>query len=362
MPVKPLNWQRRSDAFTARFGLTHPLLMAPMAGACPPALAAAVAAGGGMGAAGALLLDAAGIAKWTAEFRALGGGPLQLNLWIPDPAPVRDLAAEAAMRSFLAGFGPAVPEDAFENAPLADFDAQCHALLEAEPSAISSIMGLFPPAVAAAARAAGIAWFATATTVDEAVAAERAGADVIVAQGAEAGGHRGCFDAGRAHESASGLFALLPAIVDAVSVPVVATGGIADARGIAAALMLGASAVQIGTGLLRCPEAAIHPAWADALATVRPDQTRLTRAFSGRLGRALATDFVAAAATPDAPPPTPYPIQRALTGPMRAQAQRDGDLQRMQAWAGQSARLAVAEPAARLVERVWNEALALLAS
>ena len=120
--------------------------------------------------------------------------------------------------------------------------------------------------------------------------------------------------------------------------------------------------MQIGTGLLRCPEAATHPAWADALAGAAPDQTRLTRAFSGRLGRALATDYVAAAAAPDAPAPAPYPVQRALTGPMRAQAQRDGNLQRMQAWAGQSARLASAEPAAELVARIWEEALARLAA
>jgi nitronate monooxygenase len=145
-----------------------------------------------------------------------------------------------------------------------------------------------------------------------------------------------------------------------VRVPVVATGGIADARGVAAALVLGASAVQIGTGFLRSPEAAIAPAWAQALGQAAPEDTAVTRAFSGRAGRGLATDYVRAAAAPEAPAPAPYPVQRALTAAMRAAAQRDGDIQRMQAWAGQSAGLARAEPAADIVARLWQETLSLL--
>ena len=157
-------------------------------------------------------------------------------------------------------------------------------------------MGVYPPAFVEQLKARGIRWFATATTVAEARAAEAAGADVIVAQGMEAGGHRGAFDAAKADTSMVGLFALLPAIVDAVDVPVVATGGIADARGVAAALILGASAVQIGTGFLRAPEAGLNPVWADALSAVAPEDTAPTRAFSGRLGRAIRTGYVEAAA------------------------------------------------------------------
>src|SRR6185503_10421165 len=125
-------------------------------------------------------------------------------------------------------------------------------------------------------------------TVAEARTAEAAGADVIVTQGMEAGGHRGAFDAGEAERQLVGLFALLPAVVDAVRVPVVATGGIADGRGVAAALTLGASAAQIGTGFLRCPEAKIPPAWADALGRTAPENTMVSRAFSGRAGRSVA--------------------------------------------------------------------------
>jgi nitronate monooxygenase len=141
---------------------------------------------------------------------------------------------------------------------------------------------------------------------------------------------------------------------------VVATGGIADARGIAAALLLGASAVQIGTGFLRCPEAAIHPGWAEALGGVAPEDTIVTRAFSGRAGRSIATAYARAATAPDAPAPAPYPVQRGLTAAMRAEGQKDGDVDRMQVWAGQSAALARAEPAAALVQRLWEEAKALL--
>jgi nitronate monooxygenase len=141
----------------------------------------------------------------------------------------------------------------------------------------------------------------------------------------------------------------------------VATGGIADARGAAAALALGASAVQIGTGFLRSPEAKINGSWAAALASTLPEETVVTRVFSGRPGRSIATDYVRAALAADAPPPAPYPVQRALTAAMRAEAGKAGDVQRMQAWAGQAAALAQAVPAGDLVARIWDGARQLLA-
>jgi nitronate monooxygenase len=181
-----------------------------------------------------------------------------------------------------------------------------------------------------------------------------------VAQGSEAGGHRAAFEAGAAERKLVGVFSLLPAVVDAVQVPVVATGGIGDARGVAAALVLGASAVQIGSAFLRCPEAGVHPAWAEALACVAPEDTIVTSVFSGRAGRSVATTYALAAIADEAPPPAPYPVQRGLTAAMRTQAAATGDVQRMQAWAGQSARLGRAEPASQLGRRTWDEALALL--
>jgi nitronate monooxygenase len=177
----------------------------------------------------------------------------------------------------------------------------------------------------------------------------------------EAGGHRGAFDSAKAEASMVGLMALVPAIVDRVKVPVIATGGIADGRGVAAALALGASAAQVGTGFLRCPEAKLAPSWAAALGSALPEHTTVTRAFSGRPGRSLANAYVRAAAAPGAPAPAPYPVQRGLTQAMRTAAAKADDVERMQAWAGQSAALAPARPAADLVATLWSGARALLA-
>jgi nitronate monooxygenase len=330
-----------------------------MAGACPPSLSIAVGNAGGLGACGALLMQPAAIKAWTADVRAGGNGAFQLNLWIPDPPPQRDAVAEGRVRSFLRSWGPEVAPEAGDVTP-PDFEAQCEAMLEAGPAIISSIMGLYPPEFVARMKARGIRWFATATTVAEAKAAQSAGADVIVAQGMEAGGHRGAFDAATAEAGMVGLFALLPAVVDAVDVPVVATGGIGDARGVAAALILGASAVQLGTAFLRSPEAKLPAAWADAIVTTQPEQTMVTRAFSGRAGRSIANDYARAAASADAPLPAPYPVQRGLTQAMRDAAVKANDLARMQPWSGQSGRLAQSRPAGEIVASMWAEAVKLL--
>ena len=301
------------------------------------------------------------ILDWAAEVRDGTNGGFQLNLWVPDPPPRRDPEHEKQVREFLAQWGPQVPAEAGDATP-PDFAAQCEALLTAGPPIVSSIMGLYPTEFISRLKARGIKWFANISTVAEALAAEAAGADVVVAQGMEAGGHRGCFDAARAEREMVGLFALLPAVVDAVRIPVVATGGIADGRGVAAALLLGASAAQIGTGFLRCPEAKTHPAWADALAVTAPEDTMVSRVFSGRAGRSIATNYVRAATAADAPAPAPYPVQRGLTAAMRERGGKAGDAHRMQVWAGQSARLARAEPAGGLIHRIWRDAEALLAS
>ncbi len=311
------------------------------------------------GSCGALLMKPEAIKAWASEVRTGSNGGFQLNLWIPDPAPRRDAEAEGMLREFLKSWGPEVAPEAGD-APLPDFAAQCEAMLEAAPTAISSIMGLYPEAFVARLKARGIKWFANATTLAEARAAEAAGADAIVAQGMEAGGHRGAFEAARAEASMVGLFALLPAIADAVKVPVIATGGIADARAVAAALLLGASAVQVGTGFLRAPEAKLPQAWADGLAAAAPEDTIVTRAFSGRPGRALANAYARAASAPNAPPPAPYPVQRGFTQAMRDAAVRTGDLSRMQAWAGQAAGRAEARPAGEIARGLWEGAKALL--
>jgi nitronate monooxygenase len=352
-------YRDRAGKFCERFGLRVPILLAPMAGASAPSLSIAVANAGGLGACGALLMQPEEILEWSKIVRKATGGAFQLNLWVPDPAPTRDRDQEARVRAFLEAWGPPVPADAGNHAP-PDFDAQCKALIEARPPIVSSVMGLFPPDYVQELKSRGIAWFAITSTLEEAKAAEAAGADIIVVQGMEAGGHRAAFEAERAERELVGLFSLLPAVVDSVRVPVVATGGIADGRGVAAAFAMGASAVQIGTGFLRCPEAHIHPAWADAIGRTPPEGTVVSRVFSGRAGRSIATAYVRAATTPGAPVPAPYPVQRGLTALMRKAAAATGNIEGMQAWAGQSAALARAEPAAEVVERFWKDAQEIL--
>ena len=359
MTVLMNNPRNRAAEFCQVFGLRLPILLAPMAGACPTSLSSAVMRAGGCGACGAVLMQPDEIEDWATELRASADGPFQINLWLPDPPPVRDRSHEARVREFLSGWGPPVHEAAGDATP-PNFEAQCQALLRIKPAAVSSIMGLYAPGFVAELKSRRIPWFATVTTVSEAIAAEAAGADVIIAQGVEAGGHRGAFDATKAEQQLVGLFALVPAIVDSVRIPVVAAGGIADGRGVAAALILGASAAVIGTAFLRCPEAKVNPAWAEALAQTTPERTIVSRAFSGKPGRSIATNYVHAALGPDAPAPAPYPVQRGLTAAMRLEAQEKGDLQRIQAWAGQSAMLARQESAALVTERVWSEAQALL--
>lgn len=351
----------RVKEFCKAFDLRVPILLAPMAGVTPPALSIAVINAGGMGSCGTLLLTPEEITQWAEEVRRKSRNRFQLNNWVPDAPPARNLANEQAIAAFLGGWGPPVSSHAGD-ARRIDFDAQCEAMLAARPAILSSVMGLFPPEYVVRLKREGIAWFAVVSTVAEAKLAEEAGADAIVAQGMEAGGHRAAFDPRYAEKDLVGLAALIPAVVDAVSVPVVATGGIGDGRGVAAALALGASAVQIGTGFLCTPEAGINTAWLEMLGRTAPEETTITRAFTGRAGRAIANRYVRAAASPSVPEPAPYPVQRGLTAAMRAAALSASDIDRMQAWAGQSASLSRQEPAGKVVQRLWLEARMILSS
>ncbi|MFR9753291.1 NAD(P)H-dependent flavin oxidoreductase [Nocardia sp. 004] len=187
-----------------------------------------------------------------------------------------------------------------------------------------------------------------------------AGADAIVAQGMEAGGHRGTFDQEDTERTDVGLFALLPWFADHLRVPIIAAGGIADGRGVAAALALGASAVQVGTALLRCPETGISKEWADTLAGLAPDATITTRAYTGRSARAAKTPYLTAWTQPRAPRPAPYPEQSRLVTQWRRGTGAEEGVDPANYWAGQSAALATEEPAGQVVARMWRDADELL--
>ena len=271
-----------ATALTDRLGLTHPIVQAPLAGGGDtPALVAAVSEAGGLGFIGAAYLTPAQLTESAAEVRARTRRPFGVNLFapLPPPAATELAAALARMAPYYTELGLAMPVP--PAAPADSFDAQLAAGLDRGAAVFSFTFGVLPPAALAALRTRGLFVMGTATTVEEAVALERAGVDAVVTQGSEAGGHRGTF-LGSFEAAMVGTLALVPQVVDAVRVPVVASGGIMDGRGVAAALVLGAAAAQLGTAFLTCEEAGVPAAYKAAILGAREDGTRLTRSFSGR--------------------------------------------------------------------------------
>jgi nitronate monooxygenase len=344
-------------AVTELFGITHPVLCAPMARAATPELAAAVSEAGGLGGLGSAVLPADELGRQVAAVRALTGAPFNLNFFVhPTPEIPPGLAERAG--ELLAplyaedGLGepptPSVPPIGFDDERLA-------AVLEIRPAVVSFHFGLPEPAAVDAIRAAGSRVIATATTVAEAVRLQELGADAVIAQGSEAGGHRGSFLVD-GDDGPIGTLALVPQVADAVTVPVIAAGGIADGRGLAAALALGAGAAQIGTALLACPEASVHPAHLEALRAATGEQTRITRAFSGRPARALRNQLSEAIGDHEV---LPFPAQTSLTAPLAETAREPA--QRMPIWLGQAASLAIERPAAEVVESLVEQAAGVLA-
>ena len=338
-------------AFRARL----PIIQAPMAGgATTPELVAAVCAAGGIGAFAAATLKPAAIAEGAARIREITDRPFCINLFVLGDPQVDPAALERArawlvpMHAELGIAAPAVPTRFCED-PAAQFEA----LLEAAPALASFAFDVLDARQVERLHARGCKVAGTATNVAEARAWEAAGADFVCAQGMEAGGHRGTF-IGSYQASLIGTMALVPQVVDAIKVPVIAAGGIMDGRGIAAALMLGAAAAQMGTAFLDCAESGIHNAWKQAIRSATDTATQVTLAFSGRMARGIENEFMRRMAAHANEMPA-YPVQNALTGAMRAAAGRANLPQYMSLWAGQGVAMSRGVPAAELMQRLERE-------
>lgn len=325
---------------TRLLGIDAPIVLGPFGGLSNVELTARVSELGGLGSYGLYGYSGERITQTCAQLRAATERPFAVNLWLPTGEEVtpqgQPPTASGPVTELLAEMGVAQPEAPERYLP--EFDEQFDAVLAARPAVLSLVYGVPPHRVVDGAHAAGIVVMATATTVAEAVLLERAGVDVVVASGAEAAGHRVSFLA-PPEKSLVGTFSLVPQVADAVSVPVLAAGGIAERRGVAAAFALGARGVVVGTAFLRTAESAASQGYRRAITGSAANDTMLTTAMSGRLSRGLPNRAVRAIEADGEV--LPFPAQNWLTGQFRAQAaQRDvADL--LSLWVGQSAPLAV---------------------
>jgi nitronate monooxygenase len=329
-----------SNRLTNLLGIEAPVVLGPFGGVSSVVLTAAVSDGGGLGSFGLYGYDGAAIRKTAAELRAATGKPFALNLWVPNGTETNAVPQEdfekytAALKPYFEELGIPLPDMPARYMP--DYGEQVEAVLEARPAVVSFVFGVPAPEVVEEAHRRGIKVVGTATTVAEAVALEAGGVDAVVASGMESGGHRVSF-LKPAEESLTGTFALVPQVADAVSIPVVAAGGIADRRGFTAARALGADAVQVGTAFLATQESAAVPAYRDVLRSPAAAHTVLTRTLSGRLARGIPNRIIGE--LEEAATVAPFPVQNWLTGRFRPQAAAQGNTDLMSLWAGQSAPL-----------------------
>ncbi|MGO2521340.1 MAG: NAD(P)H-dependent flavin oxidoreductase [Microbacterium sp.] len=334
-------------------GIQHPILLGPFGGLSSVALTAAVSDSGGLGAYGLYGYDGARIRSTVAALREATATPFALNIWLPtgdevEPGPQHTVFAQA-LEPFYEATGVEIP--ARPETYLPSTGEQLDAIWDATPAVLSVVYGVPSADVVEEARRRGIRVIGTATTVAEAVALEAAGVDAVVASGAEAAGHRVSF-LRPAADSLVGTFALVPQVVDALSIPVIAAGGVADRRGVAAARALGAAGVQVGTAFLATQESAANDAHRAAIRSTAADESVLTRAMSGRLARGARNRAVRAIEASGTI--AQFPMQNWLTGKFRAAAgeQNLGELQSL--WLGQAAPLARLDTA----EEVFTELVA----
>ena len=338
-------------------GLTHPIIQAPMAGVSTPAMAAAVCNAGALGSIGVGATDATGARFMIEAVRAQTDRPFNVNLFTHAPAcsdPAREAAWLAALAPPFRSHGAEPPTALREiYRSFVEDDEMLAALVDLTPPVVSFHFGLPAPPRVAALKQAGCRLLSTATNLSEAQAAKEAGIDAIVAQGYEAGGHRGMFDP-EAPDDQLGTFALTRLLVTQSGLPVIAAGGIMDGQSIRAALALGAMAAQLGTAFIACPESSADEAYRAALASAAAHHTVMTRAISGRPARCLPNRFTAWGAKAAAQPPA-YPIAYDAGKALNAVASARGEGGFGAQWAGQGAPLARAMPAADLIDLLARE-------
>jgi nitronate monooxygenase len=344
---------------TDLLGIKHPIIQAPMAGSTTVELVAAVSNAGGIGSMGYAETPIETIREDAEKIRKLTDKPFNLNFFAHDTPANKPDAIETTrkrLRPFYAQAGLSeIPRDV--NKPLLTFtEEKLELLLDIKPPLVSFHFGLPEPRAIELLKAAGCRILCSATTTAEAIALELAGVDLVVAQGWEAGGHRGSFEVNH-EDHGIGTMALVPQIADVVNIPVIAAGGIADGRGVAAAFMLGASGVQMGTAFLSCPEASVSDVHLEAIRNAKDDDTRLTKAFSGRPARARTNNYMKSMAAQRHPLPD-FPTMYTLSGPLMAASDDTLDFRCL--LYGQAAALNREMPAAELVQALVTEARNLL--
>ena len=348
----------RTARLTSLLGIEHAIVGGPMAGVNTPELVAAVSNAGGLGSLGCGMMEPQAIEAAIGRIRQLTDRPFAVNLFVT-PQPAVDEAQVLRMQSRLARYRSelGLPRGKLPAAFAPDFAGQFDAVLAARAPVFSFTFGALDTVRLEALHAQGAKVIGTASCVREAVQLAELGCDAVVVSGIEAGGHRPTF-AVPAQAAQIGLFALLPQVAAAVELPLIAAGGVMTAEQIAAALLLGAGGVQLGSALLRSPECGASAAYKAALAGIEDTGTRLTRAFSGRWARGVANRFMQEVdAAGDIPE---YPIQNRLTQDIRAAANAQGRAEFVSLWAGQAAGLATTDPAGDVVRRLQHELEALL--
>ncbi|MCR8632959.1 NAD(P)H-dependent flavin oxidoreductase [Paenibacillus radicis (ex Xue et al. 2023)] len=345
------------------FNIRYPIFLAGMAGGPSTAeLVAAVSRAGGIGTLGAAYMEPAAIRQAVLKIRQLTNSPFAVNLFVTHAADDNSRIGEVQQELNRTRDILEIPHASAHPVQTPDrFEEQFAVLLEEKVPVMSTAFGVLPEALMKQAQSAGIRVIAMVTTVNEAILAERAGCDAIVAQGGEAGGHRGTFDISKHSMGANiGTFALVPQIVDRIKIPVIAAGGIMDGRGLVAALALGAQGVQMGTRFLTAIESGAHSSYRQALMESTEESTVLTKAFSGRPARGIINPFIKQWDASGIEP-LPFPTQNTVTRDIRNAAAQQSKADYMSLWAGQGTRMLTSgQHAESIVAETIQQALAIL--